>query len=174
MKHNYRIQHDRYLLRPLERFDLEELRVLRNKNRNFFIQQEIILAEEQKKWYESYLSKDDDFMFAVEHENFPSKMIGSVGIYHIDQENQSAEFGRIMIDKEICDINGLGYLVTHAICKFAFETFCLEKIILKHFKSNVIAEKIYDKVGFQIKEDIGDIYEKELTKEYFMKKGANP
>ena len=52
MKHNYSLAYRRVFLRPLEEKDIEELRVLRNKNQQYFNNTAQITPEQQKMSFE--------------------------------------------------------------------------------------------------------------------------
>ena len=58
MFHNLINHFEDIVLQPLEEKDIENLRLLRNKdeNRRCFLYQEIISKENQKKWYEKCIS----------------------------------------------------------------------------------------------------------------------
>jgi len=53
-------------LRSIGPGDLEDLRRWKNDNKAAFFFKETITPEMQKKWFEGYLSRPDDFMFVVE------------------------------------------------------------------------------------------------------------
>ena len=57
----------RVSLRAAESRDLEDLRAWKNANKAGFFFQDEITPQMQKTWYESYLSRPNDFMFIVEH-----------------------------------------------------------------------------------------------------------
>lgn len=57
--------------------DLEFLRVLKNKHKEFFFHKDEITVDQQSKWFESYQSRDWDFMFIVLQGN---ERIGCMGI----------------------------------------------------------------------------------------------
>lgn len=54
-----------YLVRTIAAEDIELLREWKNANRESFFFKEIITSEMQKKWFESYLHRDDDFMLMI-------------------------------------------------------------------------------------------------------------
>lgn len=146
MQHNYTLELKRIRIRPLGIEDIESLRKLRNKdyNRIWFINSNKISRYEQKKWFESYKQKKDDFMFIVE-DKANSTFIGSVALYNINE--YIGEFGRLIIDNSKVK-NGFGYDATVGACIIGFERFNLDKIILEVYKSNLRAIRIYKKIGF--------------------------
>lgn len=152
MKHEFIISKNGYILKPLELHYIDSLRLLRNKdhNRSCFLYSEIISEEQQRKWYEGYLEKAGDYMFAIFKENRLDEFLGAVAIYNFNNKNNSAEFGRIVLDKTKLTERGIGMLVTSEVCNFAFKQFNLSEIILEVFEDNIAAFKTYEKVGFKI------------------------
>lgn len=53
-------------LREITIADMENLRRWKNDNRKSFFYQEEISSEQQKKWFEAYCARPDDYMFIVE------------------------------------------------------------------------------------------------------------
>ena len=147
MKHSYRFQYKRILLRPLEERDIEELRILRNKNRIFFNDSRIISPEQQKAWFQHYYDNENDIMFAVELLNRPNEFIGSIALYHIDRVAKVAEWGRTIIDKEKAPLKGLGVEANVAVGCIAFDQLGLKKITAEFLKFNEGARKIDTRAG---------------------------
>ena len=129
MRHHYHLQHGRIILRPLEERDIEELRVLRNKNLEFFFDSVEITSEAQRAWYERYLQKEDDVMFAVERSDKPGEFIGAIAIYNINPQTGIAECGRTVLDKEKAPLKGIGTETTAAACHVAFSQMGVKKIV---------------------------------------------
>lgn len=55
-----------FALREITIADMENLRRWKNDNRRSFFYQEEISSEQQKKWFEAYCTRPDDYMFIVE------------------------------------------------------------------------------------------------------------
>ena len=166
MKHSYEYAFGRILLKPLGSEDIEELRVLRNRERQCFLNQNIVDADSQIQWYDSYLKKENDIMFKVVKEDRPEEFIGAVALYDIDTENKVAEFGRIVIDKEKAPEKGIGLETTKAICRFGFDVLGIRKIVAVVLKNNERVLKVYARVGFHIcGEKSSDVYKLEVTRE---------
>lgn len=164
MKHQYEYANKRIILKPLEAEDIEDLRNLRNRNKQFFATQTEITKEGQEKWYQSYLQKDNDIMFKVVLGKKPEQFIGAVAVYDIDWEAKTCEFGRIVIDKEKTDEKGIGTQTVEGICQFAFSGLKMKKIKAEVLKENARAIAVYKKVGFVIKGETESMYELELIK----------
>jgi RimJ/RimL family protein N-acetyltransferase len=166
MKHNYSIVYGRILLRSLEENNIEKLRLLRNKERQYFLNATEISKESQLKWFENYCNKDNDVMFAVEKVDQPGVFIGAIALYNIDWINKIAECGRTVIDKVIAPESGIGLETTRAVCLLGFEQMKLIKIVGEVLKSNKRIIKVDIRAGFRIVgEKSNDVYTIEMTRE---------
>lgn len=147
MKHDYIIHNSQLTLRPIAYSDLEQIRGWRNEEsiRKWFFSQDVIEKAEQKEWFEKYLNTDDDIMFVVE---YSSRLIGTAALYNVSKEEQSAEFGRLMIGEESVRGLRIGEKITESICDFGFNILDLGKIELKVFEENARAIRIYSTLGF--------------------------
>ena len=145
MKHNLTGKYGKITLIPLEESHIEEMRVLRNKNKDFFVYSGVISESDQKSWYNKYLLTEGDFAFSVMLED---TWIGSVSIYNVDTENQTAEFGRLLVDRDKANQKGLGVDTTICACNIAFAQLNINKITLQVYDDNIAAYKTYLKSGF--------------------------
>ena len=150
MKHNYALSYKRVLLRPLEEKDIEELRVLRNKNQQYFNSTAEITPEQQKAWFKRYLEKDDDCMFAVELVSKPGVFIGAVAFYDINWEAGTAEGGRTVIDKERAPEKGIGVELSATCLQIAYGQMGLKETYCYVHKDNERAIKMNQHTGYQI------------------------
>ncbi len=153
MKHQYEFVFGRITLKPLEATDIEDLRILRNQERIYFTHSNEISEEDQKKWYSSYLEKQDDIMFKVVKTDDPDVFIGAIAVYDIDMKKRTAEVGRTVIDKVKAPEKGIGMDATKAVCLFAFDVLKIEKIVGIVLKSNERIIKVDTRAGFVI---VGD------------------
>jgi len=143
MKQSFFMTLDNIELHPLEIGDIEQLRILRNQNRQCFVYAEEISKNDQYAWYEKYLVTPGDYMFSIYYQQ---QWIGAVALYNA--VNGEAEFGRLVIDRKKVDRGGLGVQVARAACKFGFEELRLVRIYLEVFDDNVAARKTYERTGF--------------------------
>jgi RimJ/RimL family protein N-acetyltransferase len=157
MNHNITDSWGRVVLSPLLRSDIEPLRLLRNRESKWFLKNEQIDSISQAKWYERYLRQTDDFMFRISLKNNTGTFIGAVAIYHVDSNNRSGEFGRLLIDHTIVAEKGLGVDATVCACKIGFEYFNLQTIKLEVLDNNKRAIKTYEKSGFIFRDKINTI-----------------
>lgn len=145
MRHTLRGAHGTVDLYPLEKEDIEFVRILRNRNRDRFLYSQEISADAQQKWYADYLEKPGDYMFTVW---LHGRRVGAVAIYQVDLQAKSAEFGRLMIDREAAGVRGLGVDTTLAACKIACGQLGLHTITLEVYEDNEAAKVTYQRAGF--------------------------
>lgn len=149
MKHNYKIENDEIVLRPLEERDIELVRKWRNTDsiRKSFIYQEVISAPQQKKWYEKYSNDISDIMFIIEYKR---EAVGAVALYNIENVKKTVEFGRLMIGEKSARGKKLGQAVTKMLSNYALTTMGLEKVVLEVYEDNHYALNGYKDAGFKI------------------------
>lgn len=123
--------------------------------RKWFFNRDIINKEQQLKWYEKYLKNDTDIMLMIEEVKNPKEPIGTVGLYNVDRDNKTAEFGRFMIGDFNARGKGYGLESVKAICYFGFHDLGLNNIKLEVIDNNKSAISIYKKSGFEV---IGEYY----------------
>lgn len=149
MKHSFAEANEYIELRPFSSNDSELYRQLRNQehNRRCFLSSGVITETAQQQWYEAYLKKANDYMFSIYTKK--GLFLGGAALY--DVHGQSAEFGRILIDKSVSPKGGVGYQVLLLLCKIAHEQLHLQSLHLEVFEDNLPAVKTYEKAGFQKK-----------------------
>lgn len=148
MKHDYEFAYERIILKPLNEEDIESLRILRNKEKQYFFTGDDITPEQQKVWYANYLKKNDDIMFKVVKKEEPDKFIGAIAVYEINSNEGTAEVGRTVIDKEKAPEKGIGMEATKAVCKFAFDVLGMKKVVGEVLKNNERIIKVDLRAGF--------------------------
>ncbi len=146
MEHTFTCTDGTILLRPLTPADSESYRLLRNReqNRRCFFYSAPISARAQQEWYQNYLKKENDYMFAVCDAD--GAFLGGAALY--DVTGDTAEFGRLIIDKEAAGRGGCGVQALLLLCTFARETLHLTGLHLEVYKDNLPALKTYEKAGF--------------------------
>lgn len=148
MNHKYIIESERLILKPLVEENIEDLRLLRNREKKYFYSQEDISYESQLQWFANYQKKENDIMFSIFKKDSPNNYIGSIALYDINKIDKNAEFGRIVIDKKKCTDKGIGAEAIKALINFAFFSLDLETIIATAKLDNSKAIKVYKKIGF--------------------------
>lgn len=145
MIHSFCKKGEKISLSPLKAEELEEMRNLRNRCRHSFVTSKEITEEGQRQWYESYLSRENDYLFSVYYQG---KWVGAVSVYDVDPAQGRAEFGRLMIDREVTGTGGLGVEATKVACQIAFQQLGIKTIELEVYADNIPAQITYLKSGF--------------------------
>lgn len=127
-------------LQPLSEELIETLRQWRNENRKYFVSQEIITPEMQKKWYEKYRKNPDDTIYIVFYQGKP------VGALATIIRGEDIEIGRFMLGRKEHARKGIiGEALELVLAKFANK-----RIFLEVLKDNTIAVCFYRKHKFTI------------------------
>ena len=169
MRHKRMGTYRRVILSPLQEMDIEALRLLRNRERRWFIYSEEIDAESQQRWYKKYLQTKDDYMFSIAEVKKPDVFIGAVALYNFNNVKKSCEFGRIVIDCNIATEKGLGYDAVICACKIGFEQLGLHLIELEVFNDNIPSIKTYHKAGFTCRSEHDKLLSMTINKDEFYK-----
>ena len=148
MRHNLSIQFDSILLRPLEVNDALLLRELRNRNARFFFTNNQITEEQQLNWFCSYLTKENEYMFAIAPVEASENFWGAIGIYAIDPDTGNGESGRVIVDREKITRKGVGTLAIRAAAKLAFEQLRIQKLIANILPDNIPSIRAHEKAGY--------------------------
>lgn len=134
-------------LRPFSPSDLPFLWRLRNRFRTYFFDSSYISFQNQKKWYESFRKKKDDFMFVLVKN---AMRLGVGAIYGIDWEKKQAEAGRFMIDA-LSQGKGYGKALLQLVEEKARNELGLHTLILQSRADNKLAIKLYQSCGYRIR-----------------------
>lgn len=97
MRHHYTIQEGSYRLRPVSLEDAAFIVALRtDPARSRFIHPTSPSVVDQENWLRDYFERDGDFYFVIEHAR-SGEAEGTLGIYNVDGETHSAEWGRWVV-----------------------------------------------------------------------------
>jgi len=153
MKHNFGMVTKSLRITPMTQTDSEKFRELRNReeNREWFIYKKEISREEQEKWYEAYLSRENDYMFAVYTNDGSNSFIGAMAIYDVDLEQKRAEIGRLIIDSQQSAGRGYGYETIQGILDISFQLLKLDLIYANIYEDNIPCVKSVLKAGMTSK-----------------------
>ena len=136
---------------PLTYADLENVVNLRNKNRNkYYLNQTSDLnLDEQVKWYEAYLNRDNDIYWCVY--NKEKQFIGAVRVYDIDPVADLCTQGSFIIDEEYA--GGAPFAVEAEILSFdfIFDVLKLKGVINEDRHDNKVMNNLSRKMGFKLK-----------------------
>lgn len=146
MEHTCTCRDDSICLCPLSAEDSERYRLLRNReeNRRCFFFSGIITREAQQKWYAQYLKRENDYMFSVY--TLSGIFLGGAALYDIKED--TAEFGRLLIDREAAGRGGVGAQTLSLLCTLARDELKLTSLHLELYADNLSALKTYEKLGF--------------------------
>lgn len=97
MRHHYTIQEGSYRLRPTRLNDAAFITALRtHPERSRFINTTSPDISRQADWLRQYFEKQADYYFVIEHVR-TGEPEGTLGIYDVDDEHRSAEWGRWIV-----------------------------------------------------------------------------
>ena len=158
MEHNYHIDYENVLLRPLGKDDIENLRVWRNDPRNTIYLRKIpyITVDMQMDWYNCYLKNKDELGFAIIEKNVLNRMVGSLSLHEFNGD--TCFLGKILIGDVEAHGKKVGLNATKAALKIAFEKLRIKTVKLHVYSDNFVALNVYKKAGFLVVEEykIGD------------------
>ena len=150
MRHSYGAVCKNVRLRPLEKRDIEKLRVWRNdvSQTRFLRKIPEITPAMQENWYREYLQNEDEITFAIEETKELRRMVGSVALYNV--RGEIAEIGKIQIGDPQAHGRGIGRVSMVMAMQIGFRLLGLKKIVISVHRENIAAYTNDLKVGFQI------------------------
>lgn len=101
----------------------------------------------ENRRFEKGLSEHDVVRLIIE--TLPGMPIGFISISEIDKENQKADLGMLIGEKEFWD-QGYGTDALITLLKHLFFDLGFNRIGLEVFEYNIRAKKVYEKIGFQV------------------------
>lgn len=101
--------------------------------------------EGEEQWYVD-LEKRDDSVFCIE--TLEGKLIGNIGIMHINWTDRSAEIG-VMIGEKDHWGRGFGTDAITLLLRYMFEELSIERVSLYCDEKNIRAQRSYQKCGFR-------------------------
>ena len=147
----------------LRKFDendiINKINWINNPANNQFLHYDLPLEyEKTKQWYLKNRDREDRFDAVIECNGIP---VGLIGLLNIDFQNKKAEYYIAMGDASFKG-KGIATKASHLLLKYAFDEIKLNRIYLYTEKDNIIAQRLFEKVGFK-KEGLllNDIYFKD-------------
>jgi len=146
----YEAVYDNVRIRPLEKDDIEKLRIWRNdKNKTKFLRQiGTITASMQEKWFEQYQKSSNEIIYAIEEIKELHRMVGSLSVY--DMEGEKAEIGKIQIGDEEANGRGIGRKSMVMALLIGFQKLRLKEVSGSVNPENIAAYKNDLKIGFEV------------------------
>ena len=181
MKHTYKISSGNITLEPLDKPDLESLRKWRNNKKETIFLRPIahITKEEQRRWFESYLTDKNIIIFSIFENHDLNRLVGSIAAYDFDKTSKCCEVGKLQIGDQEAHGKNIGYISMAMLCFFLLYEYGIEKVFAIVHEKNIPAYKSYLKAGFRIvgKEKTksqlpGYDYKIEMTRDDFVKSNS--
>jgi len=135
--------------KPISKHDVEYIRLLRNRNRQHFLDNKIIGPTNHLKWYKRYRMNPLDVMFIVKDYDTNDRL-GVCAIYDLDMINQTCKIGRFIVEEDMRGW-GIGSAMVRFCTNFALKVFKVRKAILLEVKGrNEKAIRLYKDNHFEI------------------------
>jgi RimJ/RimL family protein N-acetyltransferase len=134
-------------LKPIDKGDVETLRVWRNRYGQNFFTSDTITKQQQRSWYQHYQDNyGRDFMYLIKLKD--GTPIGTIALYNVEMADRTAEIGRLLLLEQF---RSQGYMeeALSLLVEEAFERIRVWKLRLSCFLDNAGAISSYHKVGFQ-------------------------
>lgn len=167
MKHNIIFEYKNVRLRPLEKTDIEIIRIWRNNPNNSKYLKKIpfITPEMQIEWFNSVLNNPNEMFFAIEEIVEFKRIVGSLSLYDI--KDKECLFGKILVGEADTRGHGIGTNATIAALEVATKHLGAQSIRLYVYKDNQVAFEVYRRAGFKVVDEHCDSMGKiEYTLEY--------
>jgi RimJ/RimL family protein N-acetyltransferase len=146
MKYRKDLIGDHVRLRCIDESDAEFIVKLRSSQELNALSKNEISIHHHLKWYENYLTKDDDVYWVV-LDKFSDERIGTSALFDIDMRSMKAESGRSIILKEYRD---LVFDVFITKFRYGFIDLGLNKIYahIREHESGIL--RYNNKLGFSV------------------------
>lgn len=150
MIHSFYSKYDNVFLRSLQAGDIEKLRIWRNNREETKFLRDIgyISLEMQEEWFDAYLKRDTEIVFAIIETSVLKRCVGSVSVYDI--HGDIAEIGKIQIGDSEAHHMGIGKKSLVMAMKIAFELMGINQIVASVHRDNIAARTNDLKIGFKI------------------------
>lgn len=104
---------------------------------------------EEERWFDKVMqAQPDQRPLAIEIKDGQTwQLAGNAGLFNLEWNNRSAEFGIFIGDKSRWD-KGYGTEALDLILRHGFDTLNLNRIYLRVYASNARARRSYEKAGF--------------------------
>lgn len=138
-------------IRKLEEKDIaNKIKWINDERNNRFLHYDLPLEYEKTlDWYNRNKGRSDRFDAVIEYNGLP---VGIIGLLNIDKKCRKAEI-YITIGEHELKGKGIAKEATKLLLNYAFDTLDLNKVYLFTEKDNVIAQKLFERLGF-IKEGL--------------------
>lgn len=133
-------------IRKFERTDIpKKVEWINNPDNNQFLHYDIpICVETTEKWFDSHMGEDNRYDAVIEADGVP---VGTIGLLSIDRKNNKAEF-YIAMGEIAYKGKGVAKEASRLILTYGFEVVGLNRIYLFTEVENVVAQKLFERLGF--------------------------
>lgn len=133
-------------IRQFERTDIpKKVEWINNPENNQFLHYDIpICVEKTEKWFDSHIDEDTRYDAVIEVEEVP---VGTIGLLNIDRKNRKAEY-YIAMGETLYKGKGVAKEASRLILQYAFEVLDINRIYLFTESENIVAQKLFERVGF--------------------------
>ena len=133
-------------IRKFDRSDIpKKVEWINNPENNQFLHYDIpICVENTEKWFDSHDGDDTRYDAVILADGIP---VGTIGLLAIDKKNSKAEFYIAMGETEYKG-KGIAKQASILILEYGFKILGLNKIYLFTEIENLLAQKLFEKVGF--------------------------
>lgn len=141
---------NKIVLRSINESDIEQLRIWKNANMEYFFHNDIINSEQQKRWFLDFSARLNDFMFIV---NYDGKDVGCMGFRVL---NNKADIYNVILGKKLYGRHGIMSLSLSMMIEYIRSRYN-EDISTKVLTTNP-AVRWYEKNGFETESSFSDYY----------------
>ncbi|MBR0431279.1 GNAT family N-acetyltransferase [Candidatus Saccharibacteria bacterium] len=122
-----------------------KVEMINKKDNNKFLHYDLPLKEEKTlAWFENAKNDTSRLDLTILYDD---KIAGMIGLLNIDKRNKKAEY-YICVDKAFSG-KGIGTIASNLLFEYAFDKMKLNKIYLFTEKNNIIAQRLFEKLGFR-------------------------
>ncbi len=156
MDHSLCIATEDIILVPMSNADNKKYVNYRNgitSGYGAFINNHEVNEKQRQEWFEEYLKDKSSFMFSIYTRD--GVFLGGNSIYNFESDKKTAEYGRLLVDKNTSIEQGIekaGEKATKAALEIAKKRLNVENVYMTVWDDNIAAKRIYEKQGFTITE----------------------
>lgn len=133
-------------IRKFEREDIpKKVEWINNPENNEFLHYDLpIEVEKTQRWFDNNLGRMDRYDAVIEADGVPC---GTIGLLNIDRKNSKAEY-YIAMGETYLKGKGVSTQASKLILEYGFRELGLNRIYLFTEVENILAQRLFEKVGF--------------------------